>query len=104
MTTEVTRTLHPMQSLVLDDHGTIRFRENRIVGYLFAAGAIDLNKLALMPFSAEDRMQLAQLLGYSVGGYSELSYVSDESYYEADAAAEVIRATLTTPPKPPEGG
>lgn len=32
-------------------------------------------------------MQLAQLLGYSVSGYGDLPYVSDESY---DKAAKMV--------------
>jgi hypothetical protein len=37
-----------------------------------------MNKLAMMPWSNEDRCQFAQLIGYSLGGYGELHYVSDE--------------------------
>ena len=36
-------------------------------------------------------MQFAQLIGYSVSGYSELDYASDES---VDAADEMARAVL----------
>ena len=64
----------PMQPIVHDDDGERRFRENAIVRFLLDAGPFDLNQIALMPFSPEDRRQLAQLIGYSVSGYEELSY------------------------------
>jgi hypothetical protein len=44
-----------------------------------------MNRLALVPFSDEDRAQFAQLIGYSLNRYSELSYVSDELYARAAA-------------------
>ena len=56
-----------------------RFRENKIVSHLLDTYT-DMNKLARIDFTDEDRMQFAQLIGYSVGGYGSLSYVSDESY------------------------
>jgi hypothetical protein len=44
-----------------------------------------MNKLALMKFSDEDREQFAQLIGYSLSGFSELSYVTDKTYKTAVA-------------------
>jgi hypothetical protein len=73
----------PMQPLVIDKHGTIRFKENALVRYLLDNGGIDMNMLSTLEFSDADRDQFAQLIGYSVGGYGELSYVSDESYERA---------------------
>lgn len=81
---------HPMQPVVLDDDGTPRFKANMIVRHLFTMGKLDLNELARMYFTPEDRMQLAQLLGYSIDGYGTLSYVTDESYAEADKAREEL--------------
>jgi hypothetical protein len=43
-----------------------------------------MNSLARMNFSNEDREQFAQLIGYSLSGFSELSYVSDEIYNAAE--------------------
>lgn len=80
----------PMQPLEIDDHGTLRFRQNEIVRKLLDHGTgtgCGLNEMALDEYSAEDRMQLAQLIGYSLSGYGELSYVTDESYDRAIAAA-----------------
>ena len=71
---------HPIQPIEKDDKGILRFKENKIIVYLFDHGLLDLNKLATLNFSDEDRQQLAQLLGYSLDGYGELSYVSDDAY------------------------
>ena len=62
-----------------------RFVPNKIVEYLLDKGGIDLNAIAVRDFSDEDRQQFAQLIGYSLGGYSDLSYVSDEAYDAAQA-------------------
>jgi biotin synthase-related radical SAM superfamily protein len=76
-----------MQTIVRDDNGVLRFRQNAIVRYLLDAGHIDLNDIALRRFDDEDRAQLAQLIGYSLSGFSELSYVNDETYEQAEYAA-----------------
>ena len=78
---------HPMQPVEIPEDGTIRFKDNKIVRFLLDAGDIDMNKLATIPFSDEDRMQFAQLIGYSVSGYGELSYASEESIEGADKIA-----------------
>lgn len=72
-------TRHPVQPLVYDEHGVLRFKKNAIVRFLLDAGTYDLNKLTLMDFSDEDWEQFAQLIGYSVSGFSDLSYVSEET-------------------------
>jgi len=79
---------HPTQPLDLDEHGTLRFKANAIVRFLLDAGPFDMNQLALMTFSQEDREQFAQLIGYSLGGFGELSYVSDETYQRAHDSIE----------------
>lgn len=84
---EVSR--HPLQPLVEDSPGVFRFKANMIVQYLVENGGIDLNKIAAMPFSREDRVQLAQLIGYSLSGFGELSYVDDEDY---EVAAETVHS------------
>lgn len=82
---------HPLQPLILNEHGTVRFKANEIVRYLLDHGGLDMNKLAILPFKAEDREQFAQLIGYSLSGFSELSYVSDSAYERAyrNASPEV---------------
>lgn len=80
----------PMQPLVIDAHGTLRFKENPIVRTLLdyaTEHGYGLNEIALEQFDTEDQMQLAQLIGYSLSGYGTLSYVTDESYGRASAAA-----------------
>lgn len=68
---------HPIQPLMDDGKGVVRFKENKIVSYLLDNGGIDLNKIAKLDFSREDREQFAQLIGYSHSGASDLWYVSD---------------------------
>jgi hypothetical protein len=75
---------HPVQPLIRDQNGTKRFKENGIVRYLLDAGPFDMNQLAMMPFSREDRSQFAQLIGYSLSGFGDLSYVTDEEYARAE--------------------
>lgn len=79
-----------MQPLVRDPKGVIRFRENAIVRYLLDAGPFDMNALALMPFSDEDREQFAQLIGYSVDGFADLSYADTETVLYADKLASEL--------------
>lgn len=75
----------PMQPIEPDEGGTLRFRQNALVRYLLDHGGLDMNHLAMRNFPKEDREQFAQLIGYSLSGYGELSYVSDESYETAVA-------------------
>ena len=82
----------PIQPTYTDEHGTLRFRENKIVRFLLDNGGLDLNKLSGLGYPApefprEDWEQFAQLIGYSLSGFGDLSYVSDETYEAADAMA-----------------
>ncbi len=70
----------PIQPIVRDPAGVVRFRENRIVRDLLEEAPYDLNEIAVRQYSPEDRMQFAQLIGYSISGYADLQFVSDESY------------------------
>lgn len=79
-----------MQPLVIDGHGTLRFKENPIVRRLLdyaTERGYGLNEIAMEQFDADDQMQLAQLIGYSLSGYGTLSYVTDESYERAAASS-----------------
>jgi hypothetical protein len=69
-----------MQYLYKDEHGITRFRPNRIIQWLNDTGKLSLNEIATLAFDVEDREQLAQLLGYSLSGFAELSYVREETY------------------------
>lgn len=81
---------NPIQPLAPDEHGTVRFKANAIVQHLLDSHpTCDMNVLARMDFTADDRQQFAQLIGYSLSGYSELSsYVDDEAYYAAANMAD----------------
>jgi hypothetical protein len=68
-------TNHPDQPLIKG-----RFKPNKIVVHLLDHGPFDMNQLAMLEFTDEDRQQFAQLLGYSLGGYSDLGYVTDEAF------------------------
>jgi hypothetical protein len=81
----------PMQPIVWDDHGVIRFKENRIVRWLLDAGPFDMNQIAALPGITDDeRTQFAQLIGYSVSGAGDLPYFDDEVLEQADAMAEEL--------------
>jgi len=73
----------PMQPVYEDDFGTVRFKGNSIVEHLMQNGNIDMNGIDSLNFPKEDREQFAQLIGYSLSGYRDLSYTSKESYKEA---------------------
>lgn len=90
----------PLQPLIIDEHSVLRFQRNAIVAYVIdwcsskngavgykpvdpRAPAPDLNELARMDFPQEDRVQLAQLIGYSLDGFAELPYVTDKDYARA---------------------
>ena len=85
---------HPMQPTYTDEHGVLRFVPNGLILGLFNAGLLDLNKMAVRFRQGDyqaDWEQLAQLLGYSLDGYLDLSYVSDET-------ADIVEAMLTDSP------
>jgi hypothetical protein len=95
MTTILAGEEEPMQPVGVDRHGTHRFLENRIVRDLLEnRGHIDLNVIAERAhdglYSRAEQRQLAQLIGYSVSGYSDLSYVDDDSYFRAAERSEAL--------------
>lgn len=79
---------HPIQPVEVDSNGVKRFKGNAIVIYLLKRGGISLNDLAELDFNNEDWQQFAQLIGYSLSGYGELSYVSSDAYGAAITMAE----------------
>lgn len=77
---------HPMQPILPpDENGIVRFQANAIIRHLFNNGTIDLNLIGRLPFDNDDRTQLAQLIGYSVSGFGDLSYVDRTTVAAADA-------------------
>lgn len=83
---------HPIQPLETDAQGVVRFKRNAVVCHLLDNGGIDMNKLATLVFSREDREQFAQLIGYSHSGSGDLPYMSNETY---QAAARIHEAGET---------
>lgn len=81
----------PMQPIYLDDNGIARFVENKIVRFLLDAGPFDMNQIACLPgISQEERQQFAQLIGYSVSGFGELSYCDNERILWAEDIAKQL--------------
>jgi hypothetical protein len=84
---------HPVQPLIEEDDGTIRFKANPIVQFMLNAGPFNLNQLGMMPWSAEDRAQLVQLLGYSDVGFGQIptAIMSNEIYERTMARTWIYR-------------
>ena len=77
---------HPIQPLALDAHGVLRFQANVLVKSLLDHGSdtgCGMNELALIDATPADKMQLAQLIGYSLDGFGTLGYVTDDEYKAA---------------------
>lgn len=79
---------HPIQPVVKDNSGVERFKSNKIVSFLLDAGPFDMNQLACIDFSREDREQFAQLIGYSVSGFADLSYVRGSTWKRVQEESE----------------
>ena len=82
---------HPIQPVREDAHNVLRFKDNAIVRHLLdwaTERGMGLNEMAMMNFSDEDSQQFAQLIGYSLSGYSELNYVDDYAYSIVEIAYE----------------
>jgi hypothetical protein len=82
----------PMQPLIIDEHGTVRFKENPIVNFLLEAGPFNLNQIWCLPnVSIESMEQFYQLIGYSVSGFGEMSKFREKTISDADLAAKELR-------------
>jgi hypothetical protein len=62
-----------------------RFVENRIVTALLDSSSLDLNDLARMDFTNQERTQLLQLIGYSISGISCMDCVDNETFDAIEA-------------------
>lgn len=80
---------HPMQPVYKDSIDQLMFKSNPIVRFLLDAGPFNMNMLAIMPWSDDDRAQFAQLIGYSLAGYQQLPYVSASDYATVASILEV---------------
>ncbi len=82
---------HPLQPFVMDGK-VVRFKRNNLVRFILDNCKYDLNDLARMDFTLEDRAQLAMLIGYSVSGFGELEYMSWKEIEKLDEkAAEFLQ-------------
>ena len=81
---------HPSQPVVMDSDGIARFKKNNIVAFLCDHGKYSLNDLAMMNWPDGDREQLAQLIGYSVSGFSDLHYASPAKISQAEREARKL--------------
>lgn len=78
--------------MVVDLSGEVRWQANPIVRWLLDTGGKTLNDIAHLPgVTDEERRQFAQLIGYSVNRYGELSYVPLGIAREADARAAGLK-------------
>ena len=81
----------PMQPVVITDDGIVRFQKNTIVRFLLDAGHFGMNQISLLPgVTQEERSQFAQLIGYSVSGFGDLSYTDPEMVAQADKIADEL--------------
>jgi len=79
---------NPMQPLYFHpEQKRVRFKPNALVQHLLDNGGLDMNDLAMVECSQDDHEQFAQLIGYSLKGFHELSYVSDLTALEASTKA-----------------
>jgi len=81
---------HPIQPIIVTPQGVHRFKANEIVRTLLDNGPFDMNSIASMPFSNEDREQFAQLIGYSVSGAGDLPYMSNDTYETAQRMSHAL--------------
>lgn len=90
----------PDQPMHVDADGVVRFIKNRAVCELYErslAAGYGLHELAKDAargnYTKDELSQLAQLLGYSVSGFGDLSYADPEDVARLDEqAAEVYEA------------
>lgn len=78
---------HPIQPISIDTAGILRFKNNPIVRFLLESSPYNLHDLACMGFADNDFEQLEQLIGYSVDGFLDLDFVSDETRETVEAMA-----------------
>ncbi len=87
-----------MQPIHLASDGVVRFKANPLVVRLlevcrqYEFGLNELRDRQPARVTGDDWQQLAQLIGYSVSGFGDLSYADPHAVQQADAiAAELIR-------------
>lgn len=93
----------PLQPLVWDDDieflqagSIVRFRENRIVIFLFKKSGVTHDELMEMPFDRAEIDQFFQLLGWSACAYCDLDFVRDDVRDEVDRRAKAMKFVRDT--------
>jgi len=79
---------NPIQPLIEDGHGVVRFKANKIVEWLCDQRPQCMNEIARMDFTDDDRCQFAQLIGYSHSGSGDLGYVDDYTWHAAKESTD----------------
>jgi hypothetical protein len=63
------------------EDGVLRYRENKVIGWLQERGGSVMNEVAVMHqrglFSMEDMMEFYRLIGYSLSGFEEIWHEKD---------------------------
>lgn len=84
---------NPMQPVGLVD-GVMRFKRNKIVDDLLTFATpkgFDMNFIVGSGnYTQDDMEQFAQLIGYSICGFHEIPYVSDETAQNASILAKIV--------------
>ncbi|HYX21035.1 MAG TPA: hypothetical protein VFA98_09355 [Thermoanaerobaculia bacterium] len=87
----------PRQPIGFDEDGIVRFKANEIVRLLLEESkkhGFGLNEIARAVLTEEvpigDAVQFWQLLGYSVSGYGDLSFIPKKEIEMCDALAAMV--------------
>lgn len=87
----------PRQPIGFGEDGAVRFKENAIVRLLLEESkrhGFGLNEIAGAVMTKKvpigDAVQFWQLLGYSISGYGELSFVPKSEIEACDAIANMV--------------
>jgi hypothetical protein len=75
---------HPVQPLIIDKYGVVRFKENMIVKSLKNMSNIHILDKIWEGASDEDKEQLVQLFGQSLSTFRVFPFASPESIAIAD--------------------
>jgi hypothetical protein len=76
----------PLQPIYKDEHGVYRFRANEITRWLVDSHKATLNTIMSRHTSKASQEQFAMLIGHSVEGFYELSYVREKTRRRVEKA------------------
>lgn len=87
----------PRQPIGFGEDGVVRFKENQLVQLLLEESrrrGFGLNEIAKAVLTEKvsigDAIQFWQLLGYSVSGYGDLSFIPRAEIDQCDAIADAV--------------